>query len=322
MTGINSSELHKQIEMFNRMQNKKRQALLAFIYTAPKTYSELMEFSKMKPGSLYHHLNVLIPLVEKKGHGLYEITELGEKIILEMRLQMPVDTKPSITKIESDVHQIDENNGDESTTSTIEKETYMQSEQEIIKNTHNSEKARTIKMKNRHTSIDIEDDPLSQLWLGNPSYFVVAIVIFISFLLAFKGVALAGSAIYSVGDLAFLFDIISVFLGIGIMYYMEIGIFRNSTYNRLEYITVIRVMSMLPATIIGITILILTSSGVYIPRDIYPWLFSLSIFFGTAFAATGINFLRCTGISRALIIASIPSFIDLFLGVIILLIQM
>lgn len=323
MIDINSSELTAKYEMYNRLQNDKRQSLLVFIYESPKSYTQLMEFSKIKPGSLYHHLNVLMPLIEKKGHGLYAITDLGIEVVEGMKLVQKDESRPTISDQDRNIKKARELKvvkseedlisndmmGDDNDQNEVNIET------ESVLETLAESKEGT---QSRRSKIDW-DDPLSTLWLGIPSYIIIGVVALTSIFLAIQGIALAGSAIYVVDDIAIAFDIFALLIGIGLLYYIELGIYKNQVYNKFRYITIIRVLSMLPGTVMGIGILLVTFSGVVISSSAIPWLFAISILFGTLFAATGINYLRGTKKYRALVIASIPSLMDLFLGLIIML---
>ncbi len=320
MIDINTIDFKDKYDMYNRMQNKKRQLLLAFIYEAPRNYTQLKEFSGLKPGSLYHHLNILIPLIEKKGHGVYEITEYGKEIVEELKLVNKLRPKISNTTIEPDT----KNEDMDLPKIKVVRNEEESSEQEI--ETNNDEVKLVDKLDIKHDEITEEtdltinwDDPLAALWLGTPSYIIFGIILLISIILATQGIALAGSAIYAVNNIAFVFDLFAFIIGIGLLYYIELGIYRNQVYSKLKYITIIRVLSMLPAAVMGLGIILLTLSGVIISSAVIPWIFTISIIFGTLFAASGISYLRGFNIYRSLIIASVPSFMDLFLGIIIIL---
>lgn len=325
MIDINSFELKDKYEMYNRIQNDKRKSLLVFIYESNKNYTQLMEFSKLKPGSLYHHLNVLMPLIEKKGHGLYTITDLGKEVVERLNLIQKDETRPKISDLNKNYEF--EKSAEENIVETYpilitSDEVDIEKEQDEAQSERSSEINILVESKIegmiKKSNIDW-DDPLSALWLGKPSYIIIGIIAITTIILAIQGIALAGSAIYMVGDLAFAFDLFALFIGIGILYYIELGIYKNQVYNKFKYITIIRVLSMLPATVMGIGILLITYSGVALNDGVIPWIFSFSIFFGTIFAASGISYLRGTNKYRALVIASIPSFMDLFLGIIIIL---
>lgn len=302
---LDPENIKRNYDMYNRLQNNHRKKLLIFIYQEPKNYTQLMEFSGLKPGSLYHHLNVLMPLIEKRGHGLYAITEEGKSIVEELDYIDVVERKPKIKSVDS-------NNEIEDTDiigKPIVKRISTKTEVDIVETS--SPPVSGIKPDGK--------DPLALIWLGLPSYILVGIVFTTVILLSIIGISLAGSAIYSIGKNAFLFDLVSFVLGIGALYYIEVTIFRNSIYNRLKYSFIIRILSMLPGVVIGIGILLLFISDIMIGDAAFPWIFAISIVLGTLFASSGISYLRGTTFARALVIATIPSFIDLLLGILILL---
>ncbi len=299
---LDPENIKQNYDMYNRLQNSHRKKLLIFIYQEPKNYTQLMEFSGLKPGSLYHHLNVLIPLIEKRGHGLYAITEEGKSIVEEMDFVDEAERKPIVNSIDS----ANETEDAEIIGKPIIKKDPIKTEVDIIGSSPISEINHDGK------------DPLALIWLGLPSYILVGIVLTTVILLSIIGVSLAGSAVYSIGKNAFLFDLVSFVLGIGALYYIEVTIFRNSIYNRLKYSFIIRILSMLPGVVIGIGILLLFISDIMISETAFPWIFAISIVMGTLFASSGISYLRGTTFARALVIATIPSFIDLLLGILIL----
>jgi hypothetical protein len=298
---LDPENIKQNYDMYNRLQNNHRKNLLIFIYQEPKNYTQLMEFSGLKPGSLYHHLNVLMPLIEKRGHGLYAITDEGKSIVEEMDFVDVVERKPI-------VKSVDENGETEIISKPIIKKVSTKTKIDVIE--ASSSPSPDIKQDGK--------DPLALIWLGFPSFILVGIVLTTVALLSFIGISLAGSAIYSIGNSAFLFDLASFVLGIGALYYIELTIFRNSIYNRLKYSFIIRILSMLPGVVIGIGILLLFISDIMISEAAFPWIFTISIVLGTLFASSGILYLRGTTFARALVIATIPSFIDLLLGIIIL----
>ncbi len=301
---LDPENIKQNYDMYNRLQNDHRKKLLVFIYQEPKNYTQLMEFSGLKQGSLYHHLNVLMPLIEKRGHGLYAITEEGKSIVEELDYVDVVERKPKVKSGDSS----NETEGTEISKPIIKK---MSTKTEVNIEEANSSVFPEIKQGGK--------DPLALIWLGIPSYILVGIVLTTVALLSIIGISLAGSAIYSIGKNAFLFDLVSFILGIGALYYIEITIFRNSIYNRLKYSFIIRILSMLPGVVIGIGILLLFISDIMIGEGAFPWIFAISIVLGTLFASSGISYLRGTTFGRALVIATIPSFIDLLLGILILL---
>ena len=80
--------------LFQRIENLTRREMLSYIYIQPRTYTDLIDHTGLKPGSLYHHLKILDSLVEKQEHGLYKITELGSQLVED--LQMVEEKRPEV----------------------------------------------------------------------------------------------------------------------------------------------------------------------------------------------------------------------------------
>lgn len=282
---IKEDDLRTHHELYSKIQNDYRQMILSFCYQESRSYSELIEETGLKPGSLYHHLGILDPLVVKSGHGQYSITPLGREIAEEFDLI--TDTKPSIDKEDTD---------------EIQEEVDQQDEKSV-------------------TTLINPETILEQIWLFWPSYIIVILTLGIVIWLATYGVALAGSAIYAVGDSAFIFDLTAILLGLLVLYSIESILFRFHPQNRIRFTLTIRIISMVPATVVGIALLILYIQGIIIPASIFPWLFAITITLGTLIAASGIQYLRGITFSDAITWASLVSGIDLLLGIVVLIVQ-
>ena len=76
---------------------------------------------------------------------------------------------------------------------------------------------------------------------------------------------------------------------------------------------------MLPGTVISIGLFLLFTSNVVPPASIYPWLFMISLIFGTLTTAIGISYLRSQPLEKSIDLAILVTIIDLLLGTIILL---
>jgi hypothetical protein len=294
---IEETILKDHYELYNRIQNDKRKQLLIFIYQQNRNYTQLNEFSGLKPGSLYHHLKILDPLIEKQAHGLYVITNLGRKIVEELKLIDPIDRKPVIGN--ALVHEqptFDSSNGD------IKKQELENDRKTEVKN----------------TAINWSD-PLAVIWIGQSSYFLIGTTFIVMILLGLQGISFAGSAIYAVeGNIVFAFDIVAFLLGLGSLWYIENLTARIEVYNRIKFIFTIRIISMIPGIIVGITLLLIYLGGGSITPSIFPMIFVFTIFLGTIVAAFGIHYLRSQPFNIAILIAVIPGFIDLIIGGIVL----
>ncbi|MCE7736383.1 MAG: hypothetical protein GPJ54_16000 [Candidatus Heimdallarchaeota archaeon] len=272
-------------ELYTRIQNDKRKQLLSYIYVQSRKYKDLIEFSGLKPGSLYHHLSILEPLIEKRGHGLYYITESGIKIVEDLNLVDISSTKP---KIKSDLG-------------------VNSSSQEINSILPTDGMTNTI------------EDNLSLIWLGKINYIILTIIVAVSTIMATQGVALAGSAIYATGgELAVKFDLAAFILVVLSLYVIETYKQSPPIYNRIQFIITIRLMSMLPGTVMSIGLYLLFTSDVIPSASIYPWLFVISLIFGTITTAVGVSYLRSQPFEKSLDLAILISIIDLLLGIVIL----
>jgi len=276
-------ELQENYELYNKLKNETRKELLLYIYDQPRTYKDLIEFSQLKPGSLYHHLGILDPLIEKIDHGLYQITPVGKQLIVRMDFIPSKDLKPNISAMNVDHSSIENLEGRSIVTSKLQPER------------------------------------LELIWLSSLTYANIIISLSLMVLLSFQGIAIAGSAIYAIGGVAtIVIDLLALFIGIGIMYFIEEIVFDYSRYERLKFITFIRIISMAPGVIVGITLYLLYSVGFSaFPTD-FTILFSITIVLGTLVAASGIHFLRGLTIGDSLIYASVPVIVDLLIGVVVL----
>ncbi|MHA2250799.1 MAG: hypothetical protein ACXAD7_10565 [Candidatus Kariarchaeaceae archaeon] len=292
---ISEPILKSNFELYSRIHNDKRKDLLIFIYDQPRNYTQLIEFSLLKPGSLYHHLNTLIPLIEKQAHGLYVITKLGREIVENLNLVDLNNKKPSVAK-----------------------ENIQEDDLNIIGDENDS----TNKVSEKTAEVTSSTDLLAVIWLGNSSLFLIGFILTIVVLLGFQGISLAGSAVYSVGNnIAFMFDIMAFAIGFASLYYLEMLQVKHSVYNKMKFIITIRFLSMMPGVIIGISLLLLHLSGIIPATNLYPWIFSLTITLGTLVAAAGIYYLRSLPFNQALLFAIVPGMIDLLLGVIVLIVN-
>lgn len=241
--------------------------MIIAIYQKPVHYSELTELTGLKPGSIYHHLRVLEPLIQKEEQGIYSITEIGMNIVESMELVDILSQKPNI----------------------------------------------------KTKPITTEDDILHQVWLGSLNKILLGFTSLVTLLLGFQEVALAGSAIYAIqGWGVFLFDVIALFLGWGILYTLEY-ITPGEIFEEKSYILTIRLLSMLPGTIVGLGLLLMLISGSMINMIVFPYIFALTSILGLLMAVTGEYYLRALPIRKAVRFAALPVLADMLLGIGILL---
>jgi hypothetical protein len=281
MSEISQKEIKDHYELYTRLQNDHRKNMLAYIYEQPRTYSELIDYTQLKPGSLYHHLNLLKPLVEKESHGLYTITDLGKSIAEEFELVE--ERKPQIKSTESSPPMDDDNNDDTSITGR---------EFEEI---------------------------LYQIWNSWTTYVFIFIIMIVTVLLGIEGVSFAGSAVYATNtQVAFYFDLFAFVIGWLVLYTIEGFAFKYQVYHRFQYTLIIRLISMLPGAIIGLSVWLIYIGDIVPNFYAYAIIFALTLVSGTWFAATGVKYLRGITFSDSLQWAVTISGIDLLMGIIVL----
>lgn len=280
---VNENKL-SEFELNDLIRNKHRKLMLITIYQSPKRYSDLIELTKLKPGSLYHHLSVLKPLVEKRAHGIYHITKQGTIFVEKFNLVTTEEQKPN------------------------------------IKNSKTTKISNSTKLSiNSLNQTDLLDNSLSIIWLGPVNYILLAYTIIITLILSYYGVSLAGSSIYAIGGwISLAFDIAAFILGWISLYFIDHISSKNRIYGELRYSLTIRLLSMLPAAIIGLGLFLLFLNDTSPESNVYPWLFAITIFFGLIASASGIYYLRGKSATIAFQIASVPIIIDLLLGIVVL----
>ncbi len=92
------------LDILPKIKNKTRKEIVIFLFSEPRSYSQLISHTRLKPGSLYHHLKVLDPLVEKKESGLYSLTSLGRTLAEEQGLInfMNIQQKAHVSRISTE----------------------------------------------------------------------------------------------------------------------------------------------------------------------------------------------------------------------------
>ncbi len=258
--------MDSDFEYKDRLRSANRKKMIIAIYSKSTHYSELVELTGLKPGSIYHHLKVLVPLIKKEEQGIYSITPLGQRIVESMELVNIEAQKPNVK-----------------------------------------------------TTPIISDDMLELIWIGPLNRILIIFVLIVTILLATQGVALAGSAIYSVpGWTVLLFDITALLLGWGVLYTLEL-ITPLRIYNEKHYPLTIRLISMLPGAIVGLGLYLMFISGIIISNSVFPYLFVITTLLGLLVGVTGEYYLRSQTISHSVKFVSLPVFIDMLLGIAIIL---
>ena len=285
---MNREVLQEHHELYALIQNDTRRTLLTFIYQEPRNYTQLIDKTGLKPGSLYHHLNVMGKLVEKLDHGIYGLTPAGKRVAES--LDLVEQTRPEITT------QVSSQTEDSQTPETPHEEAIA----ETVTVLANNEYLQRV------------------LWLGTPNYLIVGTITILTIFLAFQGIALAGVALYS-APAPLLFDIFAFLLGTASLYVVEV-LTKKEVYNREIFVIVIRILGMLPATLVGITLFLLFLLGLYPSTEMVTVIFAISSTSGYIIMTSGLRYLRGYNANQAVIIALIPTAIDMLIGITILLI--
>lgn len=272
---MNRQQLADYHDLHGIITNETRQSLLVYLYQEPRSYSDLIEHTGLKPGSLYHHLKVMDELVHKLDHGLYSITPMGEHLLED--LQLVPESKPSVAQKPEEVPT---------------------------------------------PSLRSRDELINELiWLGPSSWLIIGLSLLVIGYLAYLGVSLAGVAIYA-APIPLVFDLIAILLGIFVLYLLERVLLNTPRYRRLPFAVAIRVISMLPAVIVGLALLLLYIAGLTVPVTVFPFLFAITVAIGYWVMSMGLQYLRGMSQKQSLNLALLPVGIDLLLGAVVLLVQM
>jgi hypothetical protein len=169
-------------------------------------------------------------------------------------------------------------------------------------------------------STDTQDNLLVNIWLGKINYILIIFTLFVTSGLAYFGVALAGSALYPIGDwgIVLIFNIIVFLLGWSIYYFSEILTIKNRIYNIFRFTIAIRVLSMLPGAIVGLSLFVFFIFGISPSDAFYPWLMGITTVLGYILVATGLYYLRGRDRVSSLLISGIAASIDILFGLIII----
>ncbi len=249
----------------DKIRNKTRKNLLLLLYQSPKRYQDLASLTGLKPGSVYHHLKLLEPFVEKKAHGLYSITDLGKQMVEMHGLVSEEEKKPSIDHLH------------------------------------------------------FENDPLEAIFTNRGTQILIIFVIVLTFHLGQLNVAIAGGAIYATFNVpAFAIDVLSFILGIGILAYVS-SIFRMK--DKIRFVILVRLYLMIPASLMGLGLLLAYHSGIPLSNNFNTALFTISFAGGVIVGYAGIKHLLGKDKREAILYASVSALPDLFIGLVVLLID-
>lgn len=164
-----------------------------------------------------------------------------------------------------------------------------------------------------------QDNLLVSIWLGKINYILIIFTLIITVSLAYYGVSLAGSALYPIGDwrVVLIFNTLAFILGWSSYYFSEILTIKNRIYNIIKFTIAIRVLSMLPGAIVGLSLFIIFIFGIIPSASFYPWLMGITTILGYILAASGLYYLRGRDRASSLIISGIAASIDVIFGLIV-----
>ena len=303
----------QDIELMDKVRNKNRRQILLRAYIAPVRYNEILSETGLKPGSIYHHLKVLEPLIMKQGQGVYIITETGRAVV--EALEMVEDKKPvvvdsqksaQVASLSSPLPQ-----------SQVDSEAYSNNDTPLS----NSQLSSQVGIDSQK-SVEISvTERFSELWVSRYVWIFVILTLTVSLLLAIFGISLIGSGIYRTGSLAFAIDIIAFFIACGLLYTIEDLTSQYSPKGKIFDVLLIRLSSMLPAVIVGITVYILYLGGVTLSQVGFNVLFVITVLLGWFISLSGISFLRGRSVQYGSILAFLTTISDLLIGLVMILSQ-
>jgi DNA-binding HxlR family transcriptional regulator len=271
-------------ELIDKINNKNRKIILIELYKNPLHYHEIMSLTNLKPGSIYHHLKILEPLVQKFDQGIYEITELGRNIIEQLEL-IPIDFQKPNMKISR------------------------------ISNISQTKKVDEGYLKRSDVGSELGD----YFFIGKYSYLIFLYVVFISLSLINYDIVIAGSAIYKVPPGTAVYFIIIAFFSGWITIFMLEDVFRNlPKFVIVKNTLLVRLISMFPPSIIGTSLLVLYINGYTLFATAQIIIFILSILVSLLLSSKAHSFLNGTDIRIALQVCGFMVIIDLLIGVVVI----
>ncbi len=315
-----SFDPHQDIELMDKVRNKNRRKMLLMAYRAPVRYHEILEETGLKPGSIYHHLRVLEPLIEKEGQGVYRITETGRLVVeaLEMvedRKPVVEDGKPAVVDLNSvvkDSKPVGDQSGSASKSVVIESSDGSTSDDPVISGNL------SLEFSGNHQSEELLER-FEEVWLSRYAWVLLGLSLVVSILLAFSGVSLIGSGIYRGNSFALALDLFAFLVASGLLYVIEDMTSKYSPRSRLSNVLLIRLVSMIPAVIVGMTVFFLYVGGVLLNQTGFNILFVVTVMLGWVLATAGISVLRGKSLHYASLMAFVVTLSDLLIGLVLVL---
>jgi len=286
-------------------------------YIAPVRYNEILSETGLKPGSIYHHLKVLEPLIVKQGQGVYIITETGRAVV--EALEMVEDKKPVV---------VDSPTAPEKSAQVTSLSSPLPQSHVVSEAPSNDDNTLSTSQLSSQFGIDTQKsvensvtERFSELWISRYVWIFIILNLTVSLLLAIFGISLIGSGIYRTGSLAFAIDMIAFFIAFGLLYTIEDLTSQYSPRGRIFDVLLIRLSSMLPAVIVGITVYILYLGGVTLSQVGFNVLFVITVLLGWFISLSGISFLRGRSVQYGSILAFLTTISDLLIGLVMILSQ-
>ncbi len=315
---------HQDIELMDKVRNKNRRKMLLMAYRAPVRYHEIFEETGLKPGSIYHHLRVLEPLIEKEGQGVYRITETGRLVVeaLEMvedRKPVVEDGKPAVVGLNSvvkDSKSVGDQSGSASKSVVLESSDVSTSDDPVRSEVISGNIS--LEFSGNHQSEELLER-FEEVWLSRYAWVLLGLSLFVSILLAFSGVSLIGSGIYRGNSFALALDLFAFLVASGLLYVIEDMTSKYSPRSRLSNVLLIRLVSMIPAVIVGMTVFFLYVGGVLLNQTGFNILFVVTVMLGWVLATAGISVLRGKSLHYASLMAFVVTLSDLLIGLVVVL---
>ncbi len=312
---------HQDIELMDKVRNKNRRKMLLMAYRAPVRYHEILEETGLKPGSIYHHLRVLEPLIEKEGQGVYRITETG-RLVVEA-LEMVEDRKPVV---EDGRSEVDTKTVVEGISPKVNENKPISTPVVTESSDNSTDSLRSVDisgdLSSEFSGLQQSDELIErfeEIWLSRYAWVLFGLSLVVSILLAFSGVSLIGSGIYRGNSFALALDLFAFLVASGLLYVIEDMTSKYSPRSRLSNVLLIRLVSMIPAVIVGMTVFFLYVGGVLLDQTGFNILFVVTVMLGWVLATAGISVLRGKSLHYASLMAFVVTLSDLLIGLVVVL---
>lgn len=267
--------------LYDKIKNKNRKAILLAVYRHPVRYNEIMEMTGLKPGSIYHHLKVLEPLVEKVDQGIYQITDQGREVIETLNLVEKPAQKPAV-------------------------------EQQLGK----SKESKLVQLQDIQPELD--DYVFLGKYLYVLLAIIAFITVALSwFDVAVAGSVLYATP----PNLAWIFSLLAFGLGWLGLFIIEDLTKHQQFPHIIRHTLTIRLLSALPSSLVGISLYILFIVGFTLNSTAFFFLFLITLVTGLLVGARSLMYLQGADVWLALEYMLALGIIDLSLGSVILVVS-